>query len=97
LASDLRSLGSQLETLEKEGVEGRSVAETGEDETVLKLRVYRSLGIEVEREGENGGYGRAVVRDRKRGDVRVLRIGEEEREKVGRFFCAKELWSGISD
>jgi len=96
LGSELRSLNSQLENLEKEGVEGRAATETAEDETVLKLRVYRSLGIEVERE-ESGEFARAVVRDRKRGDVRVMRMGEEERESVGRYFCARELWNGISD
>lgn len=97
MSSDLRSLSAQLETLDKEGVEGRAGADTGEDETVLKLRVYRNLGIEVERDGETAEYSRAVVRNRKKGDVKVLRVGEEEREKVGRFFCASELWSGISD
>ncbi|OQN98165.1 hypothetical protein B0A48_15997 [Cryoendolithus antarcticus] len=73
LQSELSSTNSQLEQLEREGPEGGvRRGEEAEDEVVLKLCVLRGLGVEVENMGETGGWGRVVVRDLERGDVRVL-------------------------
>ncbi|KAK6430349.1 putative kinetochore protein spc24 [Oleoguttula sp. CCFEE 5521] len=73
LQSELSSTNVQIEQLEREGPEGGvRRGEEAEDEVVLKLCVLRGLGVEVESMGETGGWGRVVVRDVERGDVRVL-------------------------
>ncbi|KAK6440297.1 putative kinetochore protein spc24 [Oleoguttula sp. CCFEE 5521] len=73
LQSELSSTNAQIEQLEREGPEGGvRRGEEAEDEVVLKLCVLRGLGVEVESMGETGGWGRVVVRDIERGDVRVL-------------------------
>nr|OQO17476.1 hypothetical protein B0A51_13203 [Rachicladosporium sp. CCFEE 5018] len=73
LQSELSSTNAQIEQLEREGPEGGvRRGEEAEDEVVLKLCVLRGLGVEVERTGETGGWGRVAVRDVERGDVRVL-------------------------
>lgn len=59
-----------------------------EDEVLLKLKVYRSLGMECERESENAEYTKAVVRNSRRGDVHVINIDN----KFSKFFYANYLW-----
>lgn len=62
-----------------------------EDEVVLKLRVYRSLGIDAEvEEGVAAGCGKAVVRGRN-GDIRVVRVDGS----MDRFFYARHFWDGL--
>ena len=76
-----------------QGVEGDETSRgkrEGEDPTVLKLKVYRSLGIEAEAD-ERGDYGRAVVRNNVRGDVHVVNIDS----KFSRFFYANYFWGTI--
>ncbi|OQN95309.1 hypothetical protein B0A48_18466 [Cryoendolithus antarcticus] len=73
LQSELSSTNAQIEQLEREGPEGGvRRGEEAEDEVVLKLCVLRGLGVEVERMGGTGSWGRVIVRDVERGDVRVL-------------------------
>lgn len=61
---------------------------------MLKLRVYRSLGIdaEVDEGVGDGACGRAVVRGRKgEADVRVVKVDGS----MDRFFYAQHFWSGL--
>lgn len=63
-----------------------------EDEVLLKLRVYRSLGIEAERVG--GEWSRAVVRGRGkegRGEVQVVNV----EKKFSKFFYANYFWQAL--
>lgn len=63
-----------------------------EDEVLLKLRVYRSLGIEAEREG--GEWSRAVVRGRGkdgRSEVQVVNV----EKKFSKFFYANYFWQAL--
>lgn len=64
-----------------------------EDEVLLKLRVYRSLGIEAEREG--GEWSRAVVRGRgkegRSGEVQVVNV----EKKFSKFFYANYFWQAL--
>ena len=53
----------------------------------LKLKVYRSLGIDVET-GIAGNYNRAVIRNKCKGDVHVINIDP----KFSRFFYSNYFW-----
>lgn len=92
LAGRLADLGARLTELELQGVEGgegdRGVVE---DELLLRLKVYRSLGIEVERDGADGEFSRAVVRNDRKGDVHVVNLDK----KFSRFFYANYFWQTL--
>ena len=62
----------------------------GEDETVLKLKVYRTLGIDVEADAA-GVFNKAVVRSAKRGDVHVVDVDP----RFSRFYYANYFWSAL--
>lgn len=53
----------------------------------LKLKVYRSLGIDVESDGM-GNYNKAVIRNNARGDVHVVNIDP----KFSRFWYSNYFW-----
>lgn len=90
LASQLADLHSRLQELDLQGVEGGDNAKRGQvdDEISLKLKVYRGLGIEVERDRDNGEYTKAVIRNAKKGDVHVVNMDS----KFSRFFYANYFW-----
>lgn len=94
LSGELEALKLQLGILEREGVEGGArgkSAEEREDETVLKLCFYRSLGIDAVQDEGSGEYKRAVVRNGRRGDVNVVNVdgGMESR------FYANMVWDSL--
>jgi len=94
---ELRSLRGQLVELDERGVDGYeddrggAVAAAEEDEVVLKLKVYRSLGIDVEPEEGSGEYKKAVIRNLAKGDVRVVNVDQ----KFSRYFYANYFWSSL--
>ena len=53
----------------------------------LKLKVYRSLGIDLE-EDVAGDYNKAVIRNNQKGDVHVVNIDP----KFSRFFYSNYFW-----
>jgi kinetochore protein Spc24, fungi type len=57
----------------------------------LKLKVYRSLGIEAERETEGGEYCKVVVRNGRKGDVQVINMDN----KFSKFFYANYFWDTL--
>ncbi|KAF2650814.1 Spc24-domain-containing protein [Lophiostoma macrostomum CBS 122681] len=89
LQAELGRLGGVLGELEEEGVEGGE-RERGvdEDATVLKLKVYRTLGIDVEADSTTGLYNKAVVRNAAKGDVHVVNIDP----KFSRHFYTNYFW-----
>lgn len=90
LSSQAADLAARLQELELQGVEGEpSTADPVEDEVLLRLKVYRSLGIELEREGEE--WSRAVIRNDRKGDVHVVNMDK----KFSRFFYANYFWSTL--
>lgn len=100
LASRLADLAARLTELEMQGVEGggssggggnAAAAAAVEDEVLLRLKVYRSLGIEVERDAEGGEFARAVVRNDRKGDVHVVNLDK----KFSRFFYASYFWQTL--
>lgn len=74
LRGELAALRQQLNTLEREGVEGGRKADGAEDEIVLKLQFYRSLGIDARRDETSGDFKKAVICNAERGDVHVVDI-----------------------
>ncbi|KAI1177484.1 Spc24 subunit of Ndc80-domain-containing protein [Nemania sp. FL0916] len=100
LASRAADLAGRLQELELQGVEGmadeaaRTRRDPVDDEVLLRLSVYRSLGIDVERDSSrdgNGDFCKAVVRNDRRGDVHVVNIDK----KFSRFFYANYFWQTI--
>ena len=122
LAQQRADLAARLEELEIQGVEGgdgsaasgdnhhpssSSGGDIVDDEILLRLKVYRSLGIDLERDeggdgsgadssgaGEGGGSGeftKAVVRNDRRGDVHVINLDK----KFSRFFYANYFWQTL--
>ncbi|KAF2639546.1 Spc24-domain-containing protein [Massarina eburnea CBS 473.64] len=89
LEAELSRLGDVLNDLEVEGVEGGE-REKGaeEDATVLKLKVYRTLGIDVEADATTGQYNKAVIRNAAKGDVHVVNIDP----KFSRHFYTNYFW-----
>ncbi len=107
LAQQAADLNARLQELEVQGVEG-AVDEAGgggggasgrrrdavDDEVLLRLKVYRSLGIDIERDDKDGAGGewtRAVVRNDRKGDVHVVNMDK----KFSRYFYANYFWGTL--
>lgn len=56
----------------------------------LQLKIYRSLGIDIEPD-EAGNYNKAIIRNTKKGDVHVVNIDP----KFSKFFYASYFWQTI--
>jgi kinetochore protein Spc24, fungi type len=92
LGSQAADLAARLQELELQGVDGATRgAPVDDDEVLLRLKVYRSLGIELERDGRDGEWSKAVVRNDRRGDVHVVNIDK----KFSRFFYANYFWQTL--
>ncbi|ROW09699.1 hypothetical protein VMCG_02458 [Cytospora schulzeri] len=92
LAGQLADLGARLQELELQGVEGgEGGRDPVEDEVLLRLKVYRSLGIDIERDPKDGDFSRAVVRNDRKGDVHVVNLDK----KFSRFFYANYFWQTL--
>ncbi|KAL2416507.1 putative kinetochore protein spc24 [Exophiala dermatitidis] len=90
LEAELESLKSRLADLEEQGVEGDENARRAreaDDPTILRLWLYRSLGINLEQD-EAGNYNKATIGNTKRGDVHVVNIDP----KFSRWFYADYFW-----
>ncbi len=91
-------LAARLQELELQGVDG-GVDGAGrgrgrdfvDDEVLLRLKVYRSLGIDIERDEKDGEWARAVVRNDRKGDVHVVNM----EKKFSRYFYANYFWKTL--
>ncbi|KAJ9619241.1 putative kinetochore protein spc24 [Taxawa tesnikishii (nom. ined.)] len=92
MEAELRLLKTRLDALELEGVEGSRLPSDAEDDTLLKLHFYRSLGVDVEQDATTGDFNRAVVRNPARGHVHVV---DFEPARFDRSFYAKHLWATL--
>ncbi|KAK2746789.1 hypothetical protein FQN57_002831 [Myotisia sp. PD_48] len=73
LEAELEALKARLAELDAQGVEGDETTRRereADDATILRLKIYRSLGIDVEAD-ETGNYNKAIIRDSRKGDVHV--------------------------
>ncbi|KAK4238079.1 Spc24 subunit of Ndc80-domain-containing protein [Achaetomium macrosporum] len=97
LQAQLAELNARLQELELQGVDGGEGANGNggmggvEDEVLLRLKVYRSLGIEIERDSKDGEFNRVVVRNDRKGDVHVVNIDK----KFSRYFYANYFWQSL--
>lgn len=102
LSAQAADLSARLQELELQGDDGPIVNNNSgsgsgsaptEDEVLLRLRVYRSLGIELERDGagHDGEWSRAVIRNDRKGDVHVVNMDK----KFSRFFYANYFWQTL--
>ncbi|KAJ4377016.1 putative kinetochore protein spc24 [Didymella sp. IMI 355093] len=89
LQQERERLSGVAQDLEAEGVEGgeREKSES-EDATILKLKLYRTLGIDVEADSTTGQYNKAVIRNAAKGDVHVVNIDP----KFSRHFYTNYFW-----
>ncbi|SPO00141.1 probable Probable kinetochore protein SPC24 [Cephalotrichum gorgonifer] len=99
LALQAADLAARLQELELQGVEGDGGEGGGggrrrdlvEDEVLLRLKVYRSLGIEIERDEDGGEFTKAIVRNDRKGDVHVVNMDK----KFSKFFYANYFWQSL--
>ncbi|CAK7227367.1 putative kinetochore protein spc24 [Sporothrix curviconia] len=108
LSAQAADLSAKLQELELQGDDGPMASSGGgnssaggsgaasaatDDEVLLRLRVYRSLGIELERDGagHDGEWSRAVIRNDRKGDVHVVNMDK----KFSRFFYANYFWQTL--
>ena len=90
LASQAADLGARLQELELQGMDAAGHP-VDDDEVLLRLKVYRSLGIELERDDKEGEWTKAVVRNDRRRDVHVVNMDR----KFSRFFYANYFWQTL--
>ncbi|MCJ1278373.1 kinetochore-associated Ndc80 complex subunit spc24 [Puttea exsequens] len=93
LEQEMEGLKGQLHELDVQGVEGDEMARARrevDDPTILKLKVYRGLGIDVEADNA-GSYNKAVIRNTQKGDVNVVNIDP----KMSRFFYSNYFWQSM--
>ncbi|THY02071.1 kinetochore protein-like protein spc24 [Aureobasidium pullulans] len=91
LGSEVYGLKKQLQKLEEQGDEVESAENKAEDEVVLKLGVYRSLGIDAEQDHNTSDFTRAVIRNTAKGNVNVVNLDS----KFDRFFYANHFWNSM--
>ena len=96
LEAEIGAAREALAVVDEEGPEGGDAARAamvggGEDEVLLKLKVYRMMGIEVLPDERTGLFEKAVVRNRDKGDVHVVNIDP----KFSRFFYANYFWNTV--
>ncbi|TEA14373.1 putative kinetochore protein SPC24 [Colletotrichum sidae] len=96
LAQQAADLNARLQELEIQGLDGSADDQQRrrdpvDDEVLLRLKVYRSLGIEIERDGKDGEFSRAVVRNDRKGDVHVVNMDP----KFSKFFYANYFWQTL--
>ncbi|KAK0388626.1 hypothetical protein NLU13_4869 [Sarocladium strictum] len=94
LALRLADLQARLQELELQGVEGDEAGrrrDPVDDEVLLRLKVYRSLGVDLERDERDGEWTKAVVRNDRKGDVHVVNMDK----KFSRYFYANYFWQTL--
>ncbi|KAF2762352.1 Spc24-domain-containing protein [Pseudovirgaria hyperparasitica] len=94
MGAELDSLKSTLQEVEEQGPEGgealeRELAHPEENETVLKLRIYRDLGMGVEVDPATGDHNRVIFQ--KSGDVHYL--GRDK--KMDLMFYCNMFWDKL--
>ncbi|CZR62273.1 probable SPC24 Outer kinetochore protein-part of Ndc80p complex [Phialocephala subalpina] len=92
LSSQLADLQARLQELELQGVDGGDNARRGlvDDEITLKLKIYRGLGIDIEKD-KSGEYSKAIIHNEKKGDVNVVSLDN----KFSRYFYANYFWQQL--
>ncbi len=58
--------------------------------TRLKLKIYGSLGIDMEADS-TGTYNKVVIRNIRKGDMQVVNIDQ----KMSKFFYSNFIWQSM--
>ncbi|KAF2860467.1 Spc24-domain-containing protein [Piedraia hortae CBS 480.64] len=90
LSSEIARLQAILERFSRGGIDldgGQGAG--GDNEVVLKLQFYRSLGIDISQDADTGEVNRAIIRNADRDDVDVITID-------GSDFDTDRFWSSMS-
>lgn len=93
LEQELEGLKGKLQTLDMQGIEGDKAMKARrdlEDPTILKLKVYRSLGIDLDLDS-TGVCNKATIRNTQKGDVHVVNVDP----KFSKFFYANYFWQTL--
>ncbi|CEL00583.1 Putative Kinetochore protein Spc24 [Aspergillus calidoustus] len=93
LEGELDMLKERLADLEAQGVEGDEQTRRereADDAILLRLKIYRALGIDIEAD-EAGNFTKAVIRNSRKGDVHVVNLDP----KFSRFFYSNYFWSTL--
>ncbi|KAB8235524.1 kinetochore-associated Ndc80 complex subunit spc24 [Aspergillus alliaceus] len=93
LESELEMLKERLADLEAQGLEGDESTRRErelDDATILRLKIYRSLGVDIEAD-DAGNFNKAIIRNSRKGDVHVVNIDP----KFSRFFYSNYFWSTL--
>ncbi|RDW90362.1 putative kinetochore protein spc24 [Aspergillus mulundensis] len=91
LEGELEMLKERLADLEAQGLEGDETTRRereADDAILLRLKIYRALGIDIEPD-EVGNFTKAVIRNSRKGDVHVVNLDP----KFSRFFYSNYFWS----
>ncbi|KAL1618769.1 putative kinetochore protein spc24 [Neofusicoccum ribis] len=94
LAQELERLQGELEEVDSQGVEGGDVRKVDlmtEDATVLKLGVYRMLGVHPEMDKASGNYTKATIRNTKKGDAYFVTLDPN----LSRYYYADYIWQRL--
>jgi kinetochore protein Spc24 len=92
LSSQLADLHARLQELELQGVDGGDGARRSlvDDESSLRLKIYRGLGMDVERDS-NGEYTKVLMWHANDGKADVVNLDK----KLSRFFYADYFWERL--
>jgi kinetochore protein Spc24 len=66
----------------------RDICPNTDSDPRLKLKLYRTLGIDVEADPTTGEYNKAIIRNATKGDVHVVNIDP----KFSRHFYTNYFW-----
>ncbi|KAF3042314.1 kinetochore-associated Ndc80 complex subunit spc24 [Didymella keratinophila] len=88
LQQERERLSGVAQDLEAEGVEGGEREKAESEDATMQLKLYRTLGIDVEADPTTGQYNKAVIRNAAKGDVHVVNIDP----KFSRHFYTNYFW-----
>ncbi|EPS43483.1 hypothetical protein H072_2508 [Dactylellina haptotyla CBS 200.50] len=90
MEANLAKMKDEYETLELESPMQSNTA-LSEDETILRLKIYRSFGIDLREDGA-GGYSSAIINKKDQGDVAMIKL---DNRKLKRSTYTDFFWNAI--
>ncbi|KAF3918691.1 hypothetical protein AA313_de0207087 [Arthrobotrys entomopaga] len=90
MEANLAKMKDELESLDLESPMQSNTA-LSEDETILRLKIYRSFGIELREDGA-GGYSSAIINKKDQGDVAMIKL---DNRKLKRSTYTDFFWNAI--
>ncbi|KAJ6257056.1 hypothetical protein Dda_7940 [Drechslerella dactyloides] len=90
MEANLAKMKDEYESLDHESPMQSNTA-LSEDETILRLKIYRSFGIELREDGA-GGYSSAIINKKDQGDVAMIKL---DNRKLKRSTYTDFFWDAI--